>query len=232
VRALHDPVWTADGYVSDRWRPVSPVTGRLDAFQWQTPLASLPSDKGATIESSPFEEAMLAAPAPRREQLGEPPREITAEIAPEPATQDNSPPESEKAESKNESKIELTRESKIIEAAGSETKPAEPVPVASPDLSAPESSPPQAAPPPSEPPAPAAPAPLFRSRSDLGRLSLDKTSPGKPAGAPIPAVIPILRAPDDPGIDDEAPVDEFTEKIGTPRAQAGGWRGFWSRFGG
>jgi len=31
VRALHDPVWTADGYVSDRWRPVSPVSGRLDA---------------------------------------------------------------------------------------------------------------------------------------------------------------------------------------------------------
>jgi HemY protein len=228
VRALHDPVWTADGYVSDRWRPVSPVTGRLDAFQWQTPLASLPSDKGATIESSPFEEAMLAAPAPRREQLGEPPREITPEIAPEPATQDNSPPASEKAESK----IELTREPKIIEAAAPETKPAEPVPVPSPGLSALESSPPQAASPPSEPPAPAAPAPLFRSRSDLGRPSLDKTSPGKPAGAPIPAVIPILRAPDDPGIDDEAPVDEFTEKIGTPRAQAGGWRGFWSRFGG
>ncbi|HEX9361399.1 MAG TPA: heme biosynthesis HemY N-terminal domain-containing protein, partial [Bradyrhizobium sp.] len=36
VRALHDPVWTADGYVSERWRPVSPVTGRLDAFKWQT----------------------------------------------------------------------------------------------------------------------------------------------------------------------------------------------------
>src|SRR6202011_4668779 len=34
VRALHDPVWTADGYVSDKWRPVSPVSGRLDAFQW------------------------------------------------------------------------------------------------------------------------------------------------------------------------------------------------------
>ena len=62
VRALHDPAWTADGYVSDRWRPVSPVTGRLDAFQWQTPVASLPSDKGAAIEASPFEEAMLAPP--------------------------------------------------------------------------------------------------------------------------------------------------------------------------
>src|ERR1700716_2086968 len=39
VRALHDPVWTADGYVSDRWRPVSPVTGRLGAFQLQPPAA-------------------------------------------------------------------------------------------------------------------------------------------------------------------------------------------------
>jgi HemY protein len=48
---------------------------------------------------------------------------------------------------------------------------------------------------------------------------------------PIPAVIPIIRAPDDPGIDEEGSIDEFTEQIGTPRAQAGGWRGFWSRWG-
>ena len=67
VRALHDPVWTADGYVSSTWRPVSPVSGRLDAFVWQTPVAALPSDKNATIEPSPFEEAMLAPPAPRRD---------------------------------------------------------------------------------------------------------------------------------------------------------------------
>src|SRR3954454_10441068 len=73
VRALHDPAWTADGYVSDRWRPVSPVTGRLDAFQWQTPLEALPSDKGAAVEASPFEEAMLAPP--RRET----PRELATE---------------------------------------------------------------------------------------------------------------------------------------------------------
>ena len=65
VRALHDPVWTADGYVSGRWRPVSPVTGRLDAFQWQTPLAALPSDKSAAIDAKEFDEAMLGA-APRR----------------------------------------------------------------------------------------------------------------------------------------------------------------------
>ena len=76
VRALHDPVWTADGYVCDRWRPVSPVTGRLDAFQWQTPLAALPSDKNAAIEAAEFNEAMSA---PRRV---EPPREHRCEVAP------------------------------------------------------------------------------------------------------------------------------------------------------
>src|SRR5437868_9931697 len=96
VRALHDPAWTADGYVTDRWRPVSPVTGRLDAFQWQAPVAALPSDKGATIEASAFEEAMLAAPPPKRVTAA--PSESTAEPAmiapaPVPAAQDNSPPE-------------------------------------------------------------------------------------------------------------------------------------------
>src|SRR5689334_12927000 len=101
VRARHDPAWTADGYVSERWRPVSPVTGRLDAFQWQTPVASLPSpDKSATVESSAFEEAMLAPPAQRREitasdGLAEPPREG------EPATI-SQPPDSHPAEEKPE----------------------------------------------------------------------------------------------------------------------------------
>jgi HemY protein len=41
VRAARDPAWTADGFVSERWLPVSPVTGRLDAFQWKVPLAEL-----------------------------------------------------------------------------------------------------------------------------------------------------------------------------------------------
>jgi HemY protein len=38
VRAKRDPVWVADGVVSERWAPMSPVTGRLDAFEWKTPL--------------------------------------------------------------------------------------------------------------------------------------------------------------------------------------------------
>jgi HemY protein len=39
VHARRDPAWTADGFVSERWMPVSPVTGRLDALQWKDPLA-------------------------------------------------------------------------------------------------------------------------------------------------------------------------------------------------
>jgi HemY protein len=194
VRARHDPAWTADGYVSDRWRPVSPVTGRLDAFQWQTPVASLPSDKGTTIESSAFEEAMLAAPPPKRvTAVSEAPVEpvVIAPVqtpAPAPAAQDNAPP--------------AAKEEPVV-------TPAEPV------NSAPEAA----------ESSPVAATPVFRTRADLG----------KPTQAPIQAVIPIVRAPDDPGIDDDGPSDEFTEQIGTPKAhakaQAGGWRGFWSRWG-
>jgi len=189
VRARHDPAWTADGYVSDRWRPVSPVTGRLDAFQWQTPVASLPSDKGDLIESSAFEEAMLAAPPPKRvtAPANDTPME-PAPAAPAPAEQDNSPP--------------AAKEEPKAEPVVTPTEPVEPAP-----------EPAEAA--------PVAETPVFRTRADLG----------KPAPAPIPAVIPIVRAPDDPGIDDEGPSDEFTEQIGTPKAQAGGWRGFWSRWG-
>ena len=43
VNAAPDPAWTADGYVSDRWLPLSPVTGRLDAFEWRVPLTAMTS---------------------------------------------------------------------------------------------------------------------------------------------------------------------------------------------
>ncbi|WP_441231058.1 heme biosynthesis protein HemY [Tardiphaga sp. 215_C5_N2_1] len=77
VRALHDPVWTADGYVSDRWRPVSPVTGRIDAFQWQTPLAALPSDRASTIETEILRETVLAPPPAVPKPVVPVPTEVT-----------------------------------------------------------------------------------------------------------------------------------------------------------
>ena len=191
VRALHDAVWTADGYVSDKWRPVSPVSGRLDAFQWQTPVAALPSDKAAELEAKEFNEAMMSAP-----RRVEPPREALAEMTP-PAAQDNVPASS----------------------------PAKPIIVEAAPAPAPAPAP---SPPPAQAAAPAeaatvTAAPLFRARADLG----------KAGPAAIPHVIPIVRAPDDPGIDDEPlPPDEFAEQLSPSQGQAGGWRGFLARWGG
>ena len=212
VRALHDPAWTADGYVSDRWRPVSPVTGRLDAFQWQTPVAALPSDKSETIETSPFEEAMLATP--HRAVVLEPP----APAAVEPAKPLIKPP----VEPPSEPPIEPPLEPGGVPAA-QDNAPLATAPAAAEPA-------PATAQAPAEAPAPApraaetgsmAAAPLFRARQDIP----------KSAPAPIPAVIPIIRAPDDPGIDEDAR-DEFAEQIASPKVQAGGWRGFLSRLGG
>jgi HemY protein len=41
VVAPRDPVWVADGFVSDEWQPVSPATGELGAFAWKVPLEGI-----------------------------------------------------------------------------------------------------------------------------------------------------------------------------------------------
>jgi len=70
VHAAPDPAWTADGYVSDRWLPVSPVSGQLDAFEWRAPLAGIAS-AAAVINPEP------SAPAP----VAAEPRSDSAQIA-------------------------------------------------------------------------------------------------------------------------------------------------------
>jgi HemY protein len=58
VNAAPDPAWTADGYVSDHWLPLSPVTGRIDAFEWRVPLTAMTS-AAPVIES----DTVLVIPA-------------------------------------------------------------------------------------------------------------------------------------------------------------------------
>lgn len=43
LNAPRDPAWIADGFVSERWLPMSPVSGRLDAFEWRSPQEELPA---------------------------------------------------------------------------------------------------------------------------------------------------------------------------------------------
>lgn len=192
VRASLDPAWTADGYVSDQWRPVSPLTGRLDAFRWSVPVAALPSS-APIIEDADGSPIGNAAPmsAPEKLQGAQAPVALpSAERAPAPL-----------------------RESPAQEPAAMSAGAAAPAPA-----------PPNDAPPPAAPLPPRvapsqkseAPRPLFRDRSDLGGQ--------RPH---VPPVIPVIQAPDDPGIDAEDASDAAEPEIS---AQPGGWRGAIARW--
>lgn len=81
VRAPRDPAWMADGFVFDHWEPVSPISGRIDAFEWKVPAErhageddrGLPAPMGSAFGDSasatlaPFPpEAEPPSPAPGR----------------------------------------------------------------------------------------------------------------------------------------------------------------------
>jgi len=79
MRASGDPVWTADGVVSERWLPVSP-NGRLDGFEWKVPLAEIgvtravievtapPADTPAMPEPPPAAPENKPADKPRKRE--------------------------------------------------------------------------------------------------------------------------------------------------------------------
>ena len=52
LKSPRDPAWTADGVTSPEWLPVSPVSGRLDAFEWKQPVGQI---------AGPVEEGTLDA---------------------------------------------------------------------------------------------------------------------------------------------------------------------------
>ncbi|MGU3384532.1 heme biosynthesis protein HemY [Methylobacterium sp. D53M] len=60
ARAPRDRVWIADGIATDTWAPVSPVTGRLDAFAWREP----PNTLGAASAVEPEADAAGTALVP------------------------------------------------------------------------------------------------------------------------------------------------------------------------
>jgi len=116
TRAPRDPAWIADGVVSDHWAPISPVTGRLDAFVWQAPpdvliapeiamhddvTADLDEEPRA-LPMAPAEEAppaAAAAPAPPAAPApapapAEPVRTVEAAL-PEPEKEEAPPPRAE-----------------------------------------------------------------------------------------------------------------------------------------
>ncbi len=66
LNARRDPAWTADAFVSEHWQPISPVSGRLDAFEWKDPLAG--EDHGTVIEHSALPQVPATIETPRPAQ--------------------------------------------------------------------------------------------------------------------------------------------------------------------
>jgi HemY protein len=110
VRAPRDPVWVADGYVSERWAPISPVTGRLDAFEWRPPAERPGQVIEEYKEPKPRPVAAVAAPVqvppaaddktdlviealPQEDVAPKPPKVET----PAPQTQQPTPPDTAQA---------------------------------------------------------------------------------------------------------------------------------------
>jgi HemY protein len=130
TRAPRDAAWVADGLVSDQWLPVSPISGRLDAFVWTVPPATLGS-QGAHLNDDVL--ADLDEPsAPLLEGRAE-----VAEAVTVPAPAGLAPPvtiEQPKAEVKPEPKTETKAEppaapppppaEPVVEIAPVTTKPA------------------------------------------------------------------------------------------------------------
>jgi HemY protein len=107
-RAPRDPTWIADGVMSDHWEPVSPVTGRLDAFRWTTPAEQIgtrvETDSNAVIADGdepaalpPVASLVPAEPLPQESLPQEP-------LPAEPATPEPGSPPSDQTASGGDEK--------------------------------------------------------------------------------------------------------------------------------
>jgi HemY protein len=78
VRAPRDRAWIADGYISDRWLPVSPVTGAVDAFEWKAPVDAI----GKGDDTLLIEEGLDTPEPPSSPRVVSPPALIEDDTTP------------------------------------------------------------------------------------------------------------------------------------------------------
>ena len=205
VNAPRDPMWTADGYASGAWAPVSPVSGRLDAFEWKVPVEGIAFHGAAELfEARDEAPADLAAPLTASGPMvgtGEP-----AALAGEDAGPDAAAIEAE-AETAAEAEDAAGAGQPRARSAAGETGPAEPGPVAAGDASA------QMAPEPVAGDSIDGSLGDGRERRDAARsagagrdgkpLSVKDVTAGRAGEADEPIVFAPPRAPDDPGPEGE-----------------------------
>lgn len=183
LRAPRDPVWTADGQASDVWLPASPVTGRLDAFEWKVPLAQLggPSLHVDDVLAD-IAEAEAAAPPPVIDVTPQPASMPVPIVEPPPARPEPSPAAVPAAPV-----AAAVATAAPAEALASEGRtPAEP---AAAELAVPVVA------------AESAPAAMPEPPADAPAASPAAERPAAAQGRPRPVetIFPLPRAPDDPG---------------------------------
>jgi HemY protein len=188
THAARDPAWMADGLVSDRWSPISPVSGALDVFVWRTPPDMI-SGKGAAVvdqvladlDDHPDDRIGLPAPRPmadvdvtEAEVIA--PARTEAGHAPEPvATSETVPAQ--------------TVPAPAVEAAPVETQPVPPA-VQEPTTKEPTTK---------EPAAEQAPTRVEMVEKVAGEAPKAANGVSHEPGDAKPAVFPLPHVPDDPG---------------------------------
>ncbi len=81
--ARPDPVWTADGHVFDHWAPVSPISGRVDAFEWRVVADHAPRPRAAVEMEARMKPAALGPVATKPEEAA---KEARVSLSAQPET--------------------------------------------------------------------------------------------------------------------------------------------------
>jgi len=188
VNAPRDPAWTADGVVADRWLPVSPVSGALDAFEWRVPVS----------EIEPSDRSMLGQELDDLIALGEPVAPEDATVVTEAASVPKLSPDAVDVEA-----VPAEASKDVAPRAGSEPAPRPGVPLPEPVSQAARDATRATRAPGSAPPKPAEPAP--RS-TEAPAADADETAPPrKPAPPRAPRIFTAPHPPDDPGTEADDP---------------------------
>ncbi|MDP3319479.1 MAG: hypothetical protein Q8S58_10145, partial [Bosea sp. (in: a-proteobacteria)] len=188
TRAPRDAAWVADGLISDHWMPVSPISGRLDAFVWTVPPATLGSQAPALDDvlgdldhSTPLIEA-------KAEAVEAEPVAVAPPSPPPPAAP---PPPPVVPAPVKEAPVEVPKAASV-----SEPEPA-PVP----------------APAPAVEPAPKVEA-LPEKTEAKAAGPAEAPAATSPADARLkPVIFPVAHAPDDPGPDEASPAQDKKGKF-------------------
>ncbi len=240
VNAARDPAWTADGVVADRWEPVSPVTGALDAFQWRVPVENRDSSS-ATVLSERLEELLaISAPKPvnpepaakaapevaaqptpvRREDAVDAeavtvrpePIKITPQPAPapKPAEVAAAKPNVTQIDAKTISPLQRASEVSIVKPAAKAEPPPEATPVTKEVAAAPRPAEPAVAIP------PAASSPAAVTPAAQAKAATPAPKPAAQKTGTDAKIFVAPRAPDDPGTDendDDSDTGAFPKRI-------------------